>query len=224
MTSPRRSRARARARAAAALLAAACALTFAGAALAAGGNYVFDGGTPAEQQQVRDALAASSFNWSLVARPVTIHIGSFATEAAAPGEIFLDARLLDSGPFAWGVVQHEYAHEVDFTLLGDAARARLADALGAGTWCYADGPVLGHDQYGCERFASTLAWAYWQSPSNCMKPAALGAESGALAPAAFRALLQSLLGPGAGPGAAGARRYTMSVRGRAASASAAARP
>jgi len=58
----------------------------------ASGNYVFDGGTPAEQQQVRDALAASSFNWSLVARPVTIHIGSFATEAAAPGEIFLDAR------------------------------------------------------------------------------------------------------------------------------------
>jgi hypothetical protein len=202
-------------RVAAGLLAATGALCLAGPALAAGGNYVFDGGTAAEQGQVREALTASSFNWSLVPGPVTIHIGAFATDEAVPGEVFLDARLLDSGPFAWGVVQHEYAHEVDFALLDDAARARLTNALGAAAWCYADGPTLGHDQYGCERFASTLAWAYWQSQGNCMKPAALGAESSGIAPAAFRALLLNLLGPTTQQTtAAGTTRYMMAARRR----------
>jgi hypothetical protein len=167
-----------------------------------GGHYVFDGGTGSEQQQVRDALDASSFDWSLVPGTVTIHIGTLAADAAVPGEIFLDARLLDSGPFAWGIVQHEYAHQVGFWLLDDAARARVTTALGASTWCYGGDPVLGHDRYGCERFASTLAWAYWQSPSNCMKPAALGAESNGMTPAGFRALLVSILGPAAQPAAA----------------------
>jgi hypothetical protein len=173
------------------------ALCWSSLARAGGGDYVFDGGTPAEQQQVRDALAASSFDWSLVPGPVTIHIASFPTETAAPGQLFLDARLLDAGEFAWGVVQHEYAHQVDFALLDDGDRARLAAALGTTTWCYADAPALQHDQYGCERFASTLAWAYWPSPGNCMSPAALGPESGSMSPAAFRALLASILGPAA---------------------------
>jgi hypothetical protein len=182
-------------------------------ALAAGGNYVFDGGTAAEQQQVRDALAASSFDWSAVPGAVTIHIGTFATDEAVPGEIFLDGRLLDSGPFAWGVVQHEYAHQVGFWLLDDAARARVTAALGASGWCYTAEPALNHDRYGCERFASTLAWTYWQSPANCMKPAALGAESSGMAPAAFRALLVSLLGPVAQPTTGRyATRRTASVR------------
>jgi hypothetical protein len=42
--------------------------------------------------------------------------------------------------------------------------------------------VLQHNQYGCERFASTLAWAYWQSPQNCMNPAAIDGESRGMAP------------------------------------------
>jgi hypothetical protein len=54
---------------------AAATLTFAGSAQAAGGNYVFDGGTQAEQQQVRAGLNASSFDWSLVPAQITIHIG-----------------------------------------------------------------------------------------------------------------------------------------------------
>jgi len=181
-------------------LAIAGALCWTALAHAGGGSYVLDGGSAAEQQQVRDALQASSFDWSLVPGPVTIHIGSFPTQEAGPGEIFLDAHLLDSGPFAWGVVQHEYAHQIDFTLLDDSSRARLAAALGTSVWCYGDGgPVLRHDQYGCERFASTLAWAYWASPDNCMSPSALGVESGSTSPAAFRALLVSVLGPGAQP-------------------------
>jgi hypothetical protein len=42
------------------------ALAFASACRAGGGNYVFAGGTPAEQAQVRAGLDASSFAWSLV--------------------------------------------------------------------------------------------------------------------------------------------------------------
>lgn len=170
------------------------ALCWTALAHAGGGSYVFDGGTAAEQQQVRDALEASSFDWSLVPGTVTIHIGSYTSQEAAPGQIFLDARLLDSGPFAWGVVQHEYAHQVDFAVLDDAARARIGAALGTAIWCYGDAPPLRHDEYGCERFASTLAWAYWPSPDNCMRPATLGVESGAISPAAFRSLLVSVLG------------------------------
>ena len=52
-------------------------------------------------------------------------------------------------------------------------------------------------EYGCERFASTLAWAYWQSAGNCMSPAMLGLESSSISPAAFRALLVTVLGPAA---------------------------
>ena len=50
------------------------ALALAAEARAAGGSYRFDGGTPAEQRQVRAALDASSFNWSLVPVQITIHI------------------------------------------------------------------------------------------------------------------------------------------------------
>ena len=64
--------------------------------------------------------------------------GPTTSSEAVPGKIFLDPGLLDSGEFAWGVVQHEYAHLVDFALLNDATRARLDGALGGSVWCYAD--------------------------------------------------------------------------------------
>jgi len=181
-------------------LAIAGALCWTALAHAGGGSYVLDGGTAAEQQQVRDALQAISFDWGLVPGTVTIHVGDYPADEAGPGQIFLDARLLDSGRFAWGVVQHEYAHQVDFAVLDDPARARIGTALGTGTWCYGDAPMtLQHDEYGCERFASTLAWAYWPSPDNCMRPSALGVESGAISSAVFRALVVSVLGPAAQP-------------------------
>lgn len=171
----------------------ACALAFGSAAHASGGSYVFDGGTPAEQAQVRAALDASAFDWSIVPQTITIHIGRGASSEAAPGEIWLDADLLDSGRFAWGVVQHEYAHEVDFLVLTTAQRAQLAAALGGSSWC--DETLdLAHSAYGCERFASTLAWAYWPSPDNALRPQSRTDESAAMAPAAFRALLGRLLG------------------------------
>jgi hypothetical protein len=90
-------------------------------------------------------------------------------------------------------VQHEYAHQVDFFLLDDAKRALLLDRLGGADWCYS-APGLAHSAYGCERFASTLAWAYWPNAANTMRPASPRDESAAMAPASFRALLASLIG------------------------------
>jgi len=170
------------------------ALWFAGTALASGGNYVFDGGTPAEQATVRAALDASSFDWSLVPGKVTIHIRrGIAASESLPGQTWLDADLLDAGTFSWGVVQMEYAQQVGFLLLDDRQRAGLVTALHAHAWCY-EVPGTSVEDNACERFAATLAWAYWPSAKNCMKPSGAGDESAAMAPAAFRTLLTSMLG------------------------------
>jgi hypothetical protein len=171
---------------------------------AAGGNYVFDGGSRSEQDQVRHALDASSFDWSLVPVQVVVHIAADVETEASPGQIWLASSLLDSGEFSWGVVQHEYAHQVDFFLLDAAARQELLQQLGGSDWCY-EVPNLPHGAHGCERFASTLAWAYWQSPENCMRPQSPTDESAAMAPSAFRALLKSLIDSAVGDrgGAAG---------------------
>lgn len=173
------------------LLVVVAAMGVAPSAFARGGNYVFDGGTRAEKIQVDKALSASSFDWSLVRRQVTVHIEQGVDSNAAPGEIWLDAGLLDSGRFAWGVVQHEYAHQVDFSLLSDGDHTELARVLRVRAWC-SEVPGLAHSSYGCERFASTLAWAYWPNADNCMSPKD-GGESAAIAPAAFRALLSRML-------------------------------
>jgi len=152
-------------------------------ALAKGGNYAFDGGTRAEQAQVKAALDVSSFDFSLVPGQVTIHVVRGIVPEATPGQIWLDASLLDTGRFGWGVVQHEYGHQVDFALLDDSERARLQALLGGAAWCGG----ASHDQLTCERFADLISWAYWQSPDNVMKPA-----GGAVAPA-FRALLAQFI-------------------------------
>jgi hypothetical protein len=173
------------------------ALALSGTALATGGNYVFDGGTPAEQATVRAALNASSFDWSLVPRQVTIHVKrGIAVSESVPGQIWLDADLLDSGTFSWGVAQMEYAQQVQFLLLDDQQRASLVTALHAKDWCY-EVPGTSVKNNACERFAATLAWAYWPSLQNCMKPSGADDVAAAMAPAAFRALVTSLLGASA---------------------------
>jgi hypothetical protein len=162
-------------------------------ASAAGGSYVFDGGTPAQRAQVKAALDASAFDWSIVPAQVTIHVARGVESRAARGQIWLDSDLLSAGRFAWGAVQHEYAHQVDFFLLTPAERAQLNAALGGRVWCYSATP-LAHARYGCERFASTLAWSYWPDRASSMRPRASADESAAMAPPAFRALLSRVLG------------------------------
>jgi hypothetical protein len=166
-------------------------LAFPAVTSGAGGDYVLDGGTKAQRQTVTAALAASSFDWSVVPGPITIHIVRGQPSRSIPHEIWLDANLLDAGTFAWGVVQHEYAHQVDYLLFDDATRANLLKRLGGRDWCYSV-PDLPHNAYGCERFASTLAWSFWQSPDNCMRPAAHRDESSAMQPKKFRALVDGL--------------------------------
>jgi len=156
-------------------------------------DLAFDGGTPAQRAQVRAALAASSFDWSAIASRVTVHVQRGVDSHAAPGEVWLDSSLLDSGRFGWAVVQDEFAHQVDFLRLSDDARAQLDAALGTQVWCHADAPGLAHSAYGCERFTSMLVWAYWQSPDNAYRPVNGKGEAAAMDPAAFRALLGSLL-------------------------------
>ena len=155
-------------------------------ATAGGGRYTFVGGTPRERTTVVRALQASRFEWQLLPT-ITIRIARGVLSQATPGEIWLDAALIDAGSFAWGVVQHEYAHQVDFFLLTAPARALLLRRLGGSTWC--DARPAQRGQLGCERFASTLAWAYWPSTANCMGPP----QGRAFDPASFRRLMSRLL-------------------------------
>jgi hypothetical protein len=184
-----------------ALVSVLAALALAGTAQAAGGHYAFDGGTAKQQGQVRAALNASSFDWSIVPAQITVHIAPGIASEATRGEIWLDSELVDSGTFAWGTVQHEYAHQVDFFVLTDAQRAALAPELGGNAWWQMTSTFFAHDELTSERFASTLAWAYWPSSSNTMSPDSNGPESAAVSPAKFRALLVSHLGPRAKPAA-----------------------
>ncbi len=164
-------------------------LAIAPAAFASGGNYAFDGGTKAEQTQVTAALNVSAFPWGIVPGPVVIHIQRNVGSSATPNQIWLDANLLDAGRFSWGVVQHEYAHQVDFALLDTATRAQLHSILGGTAW---SGPE-GHASLDCERFADLVAWSYWGSGDNVMKPLSTQDEGGQVTPAVFRAALAAIL-------------------------------
>jgi hypothetical protein len=170
-------------------------LALAGTAHAAGGRYSFDGGNAYERAQVRQALNVSAFDWNVVPGRITIHIApGIPNSEAMPGEIWLDANLLESGVFSWGIVQHEYAHEVDFLLLNDAQRTALGTQLGGRAWWQSDSTSYRHGELTSERFASTLAWAYWPSPQNSMKPHSKNDESAAMNPARFRGLMTQLIG------------------------------
>jgi hypothetical protein len=156
-----------------------------------GRGYSFVGGTARQRATVRNALAASAFDWGLIPSHVTIHIMRGGGKCdASKGDIWLTSAMLAHGRAAWGVVQHEYAHQVDFFLLDRAKRARLERLLHARTWWRAGGP---HSQAGAERFASTLSYAYWPSADNTLIRYA-HAEATAMPPAPFRRVLQSILG------------------------------
>lgn len=168
-------------------------LAVCGQALASGGSYALDGGTSRERAQVRAALDVSAFDWDLVPATIRIHVRRGVESRAAPGEIWLDANLLDSGRYSWGFVQHEYAHQVDFYDLDDADRELLNRPLGDKEW-WLTTPGIAHADLGCERFASTLAWAFWPSNDNALRPFGPNDESAGMQPTRFRALLSELLG------------------------------
>src|SRR2546423_8681515 len=156
----------------ASVLAAACLcllLVVPASALAGGGRYSFDGGTAAERGQVRAALQASSFDWNVVPVRIAIHIQRGVASQASPGQIWLDASLLDAGAYSWAVVQHEFAHQVDWLVLTDADRAALQAPLGGSSWG-PSGEGLSHDDNPCEAFATSIALAYRPSPHNASPP------------------------------------------------------
>jgi hypothetical protein len=163
------------------------------AAQAAAGGYSFDGGNARERATVHAALGASTFDWSLVPAHVTIHITPGGNCYATRGEIWLSGKLLSRGRASWGIVQHEYAHQVDFYLFDAKIRTSLNRALGGTTWWPGrTREQFRHSQYGAERFASTLSWAYWPSRQNTLYRYA-HAEATAIPPARFRTLLSDLV-------------------------------
>ena len=169
------------------------ALAFPASALAGGGDYVFQGATPAERSTVRAALNASAFDWGIVPERVTIHVGAIGTSRATPGHVWLDRGLLATGRFAWATVMDEYAHQVDFLVLDETHRSILQQRLGARAWCYeVDG--LEHGAYGCERFSSMVAWAYWPSKDSSYRPRSAADETAAMPAGQFRQLLAALVG------------------------------
>lgn len=163
------------------------------AAQAAGGDYVFAGASATERSTVRAALNASSFDWGVVPKQVTIHVGRYGVSHSTPGNVWLDRGLLASGRFAWATVMDEYAHQVDFFVLDPTRRALLQQRLGASAWCY-EVSGLAHGAHGCERFASMVAWAYWPSKDNAYRPDSPADESAAMPPGEFRTLLSTVVG------------------------------
>jgi hypothetical protein len=162
-------------------------------AQAAGGDYVFEGASAAERSTVRAALNASSFDWGVVPKQVTVHVGRYGVSRSTPGHLWLDRGLLASGRFAWATIMDEYAHQVDFFVLDPVRRTLLQKRLGASAWCY-EVSGLAHGAHGCERFASMVAWAYWPSKDNSYRPASPADESAAMPAGEFRALVSTVVG------------------------------
>ena len=165
------------------------------AAAVLNGPITINGGNAYEQTQVRAALRISAFDYTPVAARITVVIARNipSSDASSNGVVNVDANLLDAGEFSWGTVQHEMAHEVDFLYFSDADRAQLFSALGGGSWWYT-APMLAHGDYGCERFASELSWAFWSdTQQNSMRPVGVRDESNEMPLAAFRTLVNQLL-------------------------------
>jgi hypothetical protein len=162
------------------LIALLASLALAGTAQAAGGNYVIEGGSPQTQETVRAALNASSFDFNRVPAQITIKISRCGCAGARPGVIVLDEAVLSDtslgSRYSWGIIQHEYAHQIDYFLFQESDRAAVRRTLGGQDWCY-EVARLGHDEHGCERFADVFSWAFWPAKGNILR-----ADAKAIAP------------------------------------------
>jgi hypothetical protein len=81
------------------LLVALAALIVPAKAQAGGGAYVFSSGSEAARAQVRAALEARSFDWSLVPATVRVRIANCGCAGSSPRLIVLDETLLASAPY-----------------------------------------------------------------------------------------------------------------------------
>jgi hypothetical protein len=164
-------------------------------AQAAGGNYVIEGGSPEAEAAVRGALNASRFDFSRVPDQITIRITRCGCAGARPGLVVLDEDVIRDTSlgrkYAWGLIQHEYGHQVDYFLLQDDDRAALRHLLGGQDWCY-ETAGLAHDDHGCERFAEVFTWAFWPDGSNIQREHAREVAPGMRA-RRFRAIVNRLL-------------------------------
>jgi hypothetical protein len=155
-------------------------LALAGTAQAADGNYVLEGGSPEAQETVRAAVEASRFDFDSIPTQITIRISSCGCAGARPGLIVLDGAVVTDTSlgdrYSWGVIQNEFAHQVDFSLFDDADRAAMRGLVGGKDWCYERAGLL-HDQHGCERFSDVFTWAFWPTKQNIFR-----AHAKALAP------------------------------------------
>jgi hypothetical protein len=115
---------------------------------------------------------------------VTIQLVDCGCAGSRPGVIVLDETLLESPPYGpaytWGLVHHEYAHQIWWYVLDDVERTFLQERLGGTDLCF-EQRGLPHDAHTCERFANTLAWAYWPVEGNPVqgeRPSGRGSSAG----------------------------------------------
>jgi hypothetical protein len=164
-------------------------LALAGTAQAAGGDYVIELRSPEAQATVRAALDASRFNFDRIPAQITIRISHCGCAGAREGIIVLDESVvLDTSlgaRYSWGLIQHEYAHQIDYFLFQDDDRAAVRRTLGGKDWCYEVGG-LAHDEHGCERFADVFSWAFWPTQDNVLRADAKAIAPGMTAKAARR--------------------------------------
>ena len=80
-------------------------------------------------------------------------------------DVVLD-RSLDQR-YSWGIIQHEYAHQIDDFLFEPSDRLAVRRTLGGRDWCY-EVAGLAHDDHGCERFADVFSWAFWPPQENIL--------------------------------------------------------
>ena len=133
---------------------------------------------------------ASSFDWSLIPGTITVHIGGLrrlvlglrATSTWTPPS-------LDSGRFAWGVVQHEFAPPGRLLPLRRRASGHSCSQCARRQGLVLSVPSLDALRLRLRALRLELAWAYWQSPDNVMKPQKTERRVAASCPCAqFRAL------------------------------------
>jgi hypothetical protein len=141
-------------------------------AQAAGGDYVFEGGSVEARETVRAALEISRFDFDRVPSRITMKITNCGCAGARPGLIVLDENVVTDTSlgerYSWGLIQHEYAHQIDYFLLDDDDRTAVRRVLGGKAWCY-EKEGLSHDANACERFADVVSWAFWPSEDNVLR-------------------------------------------------------